>query len=91
MSPSRPRRCCCHTLPNPTGRNATAEDGFRRNSGYLPASMAVECGKCRPFRSSFMQTAAACGRIGQVCREIGGGHTLVNRPPRRSRSRHNFA
>ena len=65
VSPSRPRRCCCRTLPNPTGRNATAGDGFRRNSACLQASMAVECGKCRTFRSSFMQTAAACGWIGQ--------------------------
>src|SRR5262249_56550182 len=35
VSPSRPRRCCCRTLSNPTGRNAAAEDDFCRNSARL--------------------------------------------------------
>src|SRR5262249_50898296 len=79
VSPSRPVGWRWRTLPNPTGRNATAEAIF---VATMPARslMAVECGKCRTFRTSIMQTAAACGRVGRVCGEIGGGHTLVNRP-----------
>ena len=78
VSPSR-LRCLGRTLANPKGRNATEGTDFGAAT-CAGSSEAAECGKCRTFRAFFMQTTAACGRIGRVCGEIGGGYILVNRP-----------
>ncbi len=80
VSPSRPIAELCRTLPNPMGRNAAAEANFCRDH-----TCAITHGrgtrKMPHFSNIFHAAAAACGRVGRVCGEIGGGHTLVNRPP----------
>ena len=78
VSPSH-LRCLARTLPNPREEE---RHGRNRSCAATCAgpSKAAECGKCRTFRALFMQTTAACGRMGRVCGEIGGGHILVNRP-----------
>jgi len=60
-------------MPHLTKSDGEERHGRRRflSQQRLPASIHGRgMRKCRTFRSSFMQTAAACGRIGQVCGEI---------------------